>query len=528
MTRFVGSLLIAGAVLGIVSMAFPQPPGADVPALFAVDAAALLLGAVVLALRDRDDAWLLLAPLFCATAFVSLSMLATADRTGVYSMFYVWIALVSAYFLTWTQLAIQAGFIAAAFGMVLAIQQPEGAGEQFVITVGTIVVAALLVAVLRRGVARLFLSLADSARTDSLTGLINRRGFEELIDVELERSRRGDTPMSLLMIDLDGFKAVNERWGHPTGDRALRLFARALGETIRRIDHAARVGGEEFAVILPDTEAHSAYLLAERLRRRLAEEVPAHPVELTASIGVASAPRHGLTVSELMLAGDRALHAAKSLGRDRAVMYDAEIIGSLLAGEERGKQRREDNMAAVMVLAETLDIRDTGTARHSQTVARYAAQIAERLELPADCVERLRLAGVLHDIGKIGVQDSILRKPGPLTEAEYEEMKRHSELGARILAGAHLEDISAWVLAHHERPDGRGYPNGLSAEDIPLEAKVLAVADSYEAMTSDRVYRLALGHDAAQEELRRCAGTQFDARIVEALIAALDAEPVTL
>jgi len=179
----------------------------------------------------------------------------------------------------------------------------------------------------------------------------------------------------------------------------------------------------------------------------------------------------------------------------------------------------------VMVLAETLDIRDTGTARHSQTVAHYCHLIARELGLDAGLAERLRVAGVLHDIGKIGVADSILRKPGPLTDAEYAEMQRHAELGARILAGANLDDIAEWVLAHHERPDGRGYPRGLHDLDIPLEAKIVAVADSYEAMTSDRVYRTALGHDAAQQELRRYAGSQFDAVVVDALLAALAAEP---
>jgi putative nucleotidyltransferase with HDIG domain len=310
------------------------------------------------------------------------------------------------------------------------------------------------------------------------------------------------------------------------GDRALRLFARALHDSVRRIDRAARIDGEEFAVILPDTEAHSAYLLAERLRARIAQETPADPIELSASLGVVSCPKHGITSEELMHHGERALLAAKILGGDRAVMYDAEIVGSLIAGEGRRELRREENIAAVMVLAETLDLRDSGTALHSQTVARYASLIARELGLDDGLVERLRVAGVLHDIGKIGVQDSILRKAGALTDAEYAEMQRHAELGARILAGANLDDISEWVLAHHERPDGRGYPHGLGDHEIPLEAKILAVADSYEAMTSDRVYRLALGHEAAQEELRRCAGSQFDRDVVEALIAALAAQPV--
>src|SRR5829696_313437 len=163
-----------------------------------------------------------------------------------------------------------------------------------------------------------------------------------------------------------------------------------------------------------------------------------------------------------------------------------------------------------MLLAETLDLRDVSTARHSQTVGRLAEGIARALGLGEERVQRIRAAGVLHDIGKLGVADAILKKPGALTDDEWTEMRRHPELGARILDHANLRDISAWVLAHHERMDGRGYPSGLAGEAIPLEARILAVADAYEAMTADRPYRTALGHDAAREQLRACADSQFD------------------
>jgi putative nucleotidyltransferase with HDIG domain len=161
------------------------------------------------------------------------------------------------------------------------------------------------------------------------------------------------------------------------------------------------------------------------------------------------------------------------------------------------------------------------TARHSQTVGRYAEEIARELGLPSDRVERLRAAGVLHDIGKLGVADAVLQKPGALTDDEWADMRRHPELGARILDHANLRDISGWVLAHHERIDGRGYPHGLAGEQIPLEARILAVADAYEAMTADRPYRTALGHDAARDQLRECSGTQFDPRVVDAFLRVL-------
>jgi putative nucleotidyltransferase with HDIG domain len=184
------------------------------------------------------------------------------------------------------------------------------------------------------------------------------------------------------------------------------------------------------------------------------------------------------------------------------------------------------HLATVLSLAEALDQRDSGTARHSQTVGRLCEMMATELALDEDRIQRLRLAGILHDIGKIGVPDSILCKPGPLTDEEFAQMKRHPELGARILSSRELDDVRDWIMAHHERPDGTGYPKGLTAHEIPLEASILAVADAYEAMISDRVYRMAIGPEAARQELLDCSGSQFDPRVVDALLRALDREGV--
>jgi putative nucleotidyltransferase with HDIG domain len=198
------------------------------------------------------------------------------------------------------------------------------------------------------------------------------------------------------------------------------------------------------------------------------------------------------------------------------------VQGILAIGNQNGSDRDHAHLATVLNLAEALDMRDTGTARHSQTVGRYCELMARELGLPAEQVERVRVAGVLHDIGKIGVPDAILRKPGPLDEDEYEQMKKHPEIGARILGGSGLNDIRSWILAHHERPDGRGYPSRLADADIPLEAKILAVADAYEAMTSDRVYRKSIGVRAAREQLEECSGSQFDPEVVAAFLRVLD------
>lgn len=210
------------------------------------------------------------------------------------------------------------------------------------------------------------------------------------------------------------------------------------------------------------------------------------------------------------------MYAAKNLGRDRTVVFSEGLLESLRT------HAPAEQLQAVLVLAEALDLRDSGTASHSQTVGRLCADVARALGLPDERVERVRLAGILHDVGKLGLSDEILRKPGRLTEAEFAEMRKHAELGARMVAAAGMEDISSWVLAHHERPDGRGYPYGLQGHEVPLEARILAVADAYEAMTSDRPYRRAPGHEHAVRELEQHMGTQFDREVTEAVLQTFD------
>jgi two-component system cell cycle response regulator len=245
------------------------------------------------------------------------------------------------------------------------------------------------------------------------------------------------------------------------------------------------------------------------------------PQGITASAGVAEFPGHADDPPELVAVADRALQAAKALGRDRAVIYSPEVTSTVGAVAGKRSVESQAQLATVLGLAEALDQRDSYTAKHSQTVGLVCEMMARELGLDEARVQRVRLAGILHDIGKIGVPDSILGKPGRLTEEEMDQMRRHPELGARILVGGELDDVREWILAHHERPDGTGYPKGLTSEEIPLEAAILAVGDAYEAMTSDRVYRRSIGERAARQELRKSAGTQFNERVVDALLRVL-------
>jgi diguanylate cyclase (GGDEF)-like protein len=371
-------------------------------------------------------------------------------------------------------------------------------------------------------VTQLVRSLTEAARTDALTQLRNRLAFDQELDVELQRARRGGRPLSIVIGDLDHFKRVNDELGHRAGDSALVRVARVLTAHRRAGDSVARTGGEEFTVLLPDTAEHDAYLAAERMRNSLEHDFSDDQVALTFSFGVATFPGHGTTTDAVIEAADQALYAAKALGRNRTIIFNGEIA-AIFAPDGRGRGAAAKHLDSLMSLTDAVDIRDAGTATHSRTVGRYCRLIATELGLPPERVDRIEVAGVLHDIGKIGVPDAVLQKAGRLGRHELAEIRTHPEIGAEVLRVPGLEDLRLWVHAHHERPDGKGYPAGLTDAEIPLESKILAVADAYEAMTADRVYRPGIGTKAARAELLRCAGTQFDPRVTAAFMAVLEA-----
>lgn len=524
-------LFAVGALTGALGVILPHPENFNEIGMLLVQLASVLAAAVLLFSRGRLPPWALTIGPFAGMILTSLVLMFSGSSTSPYLLFYMWIALYAFYVMPRTQAALLAGFAILNYAGVVLAYRVLGDGSSgspanedipaMVLMVGTVMISGAFIVVLRERVGRLISQLTEAATTDPLTGLLSRRGFHRALEVELARSQPAGRGFSVVMGDCDLFKQLNDRLGHRAGDDALLAVGRLLRRGTRAIDVTARIGGEEFALILPETDQHEAYLLAEALRIEIASAFENHPVPLTMSFGVSTYPMHASTVDEILRAADDALHAAKALGRDRSVLYSEEIEGILTVGRDGAYAREQAQLITVLNLAEALDMRDTGTARHSQTVGRYCDLMAREMGLTRDRVNRLGVAGVLHDIGKIGVADSILRKPGPLTDDEYDAMKKHPEIGARILGGSGLDDIREWILAHHERPDGRGYPFGLAGDEIPLEARILAVADAYEAMTSDRVYRRALGADAARKELRAGAGKQFDGAVVTAFLRAL-------
>jgi diguanylate cyclase (GGDEF)-like protein/putative nucleotidyltransferase with HDIG domain len=346
--------------------------------------------------------------------------------------------------------------------------------------------------------------LARMAITDPLTGLRNHRAFQEDLARELQRVSRSGIPLSLVLLDVDGLKAINDRLGHQAGDERLQGVAAAIRAEQRATDLAYRIGGDEFAVMLPGARALGALEYAQRLRAQ---------VPVTAGIAEATDLRER---DEVIREASLALVGAKRIHQDVAV-YGPDM-------EVEAAEHEHDERPLASALALAVDAKDSYTRSHCQTVSQLCAVIADELGLDGDAVGRVRLAGLLHDVGKIGVPDAILNKPAALTDDEYELMKRHSLLGSDIVEAAEMHEEARWVRHHHERYDGRGYPDGLVGDGIPLESRIILVADAFEAMTSDRPYRKAPGHEFAVGELKRHAGSQFDPRVVDALCRALDRE----
>jgi diguanylate cyclase (GGDEF)-like protein/putative nucleotidyltransferase with HDIG domain len=350
------------------------------------------------------------------------------------------------------------------------------------------------------------------ALTDPLTGLGNHRHFHERLQRELLNAEEQTTPLTLCFVDIDDFKKINDRFGHPSGDRVLSQVAGRL----RQGGEAFRLGGDEFALLLAEHDEGTALAAANSIVERIADVDFDHIGKVTVSAGLATFPVQGHGRDELIRLADSALYWAKEHGKNRVRIYRPDVVElaelkRLAAGPDKAARYR-----AAASLAKAVDARDTYTGSHSERVSELAARVAKRVGLDPEHVELTRLAGSLHDLGKLAIPEEILRKPGALTDSERLVLERHPQIGFRMLDSLGVDPVADLVLHHHERWDGAGYPDGLRGDAIPLGARIIFVTDAYDAMTSDRVYRPKRSPDAALAELRRCAGTQFDPGIVAA------------
>jgi diguanylate cyclase (GGDEF)-like protein len=366
------------------------------------------------------------------------------------------------------------------------------------------------------------------ATTDPHTGLPNHRAMVSALDAELERSYRYRRPCGLLFVDLDHFKSLNDTHGHLAGDGVLSEVSEVMRRSLRGVDIVGRWGGEEFVVLLPETDASSGLEAAERIREAVAahECAAAGGAHVTCSIGLAAYPDDGGQRDQLIALADRAMYAAKKLGRNQVRTADDPVIAAL-PGEPalEGLRRESEVIRTVAALGALVEARDQTTGAHLLEVARRAKQVALAMGIGAEEACQVELAATLHDIGKIGIPDSILRKPGRLSPDEWDLMRAHAAAGADIvLRFPGLDALAPMIRGHHERWDGAGYPDRLPGDSAPLGARIIAVVDAFGAMTADRPYRKSAGREAAINEVRRCAGTQFDPRVVEAFERVLELE----
>jgi len=352
--------------------------------------------------------------------------------------------------------------------------------------------------------------LAVQARTDTLTRLGNRRAFED--DLKAAIARRGESGVgfALMAIDLDGLKRINDANGHPAGDAHIQNVASCIKSVVGDVGAVYRTGGDEFMVILPGLRNWHAQNVATKIDQLTRAQTGGRAVSIGLTESVGGERRH-LLVNQV----DIALYEAKRT-RLSAVAFHPGLRPTGLDLEEDRPSNEQRALAAA--LARAVDAKDAGTRSHSETVAQLCAAIGERLGIGGGALERLRLAGLLHDVGKIGVADAILNKPETLAPDEHTAMAEHVETGHAILLAAELPTEAHWILHHHERVDGAGYPSGLAGEAIPIQSRIIAVADAFEAMTGSRPYREPISVQEAIGELYAHAGTQFDVRCVDALL----------
>ena len=359
--------------------------------------------------------------------------------------------------------------------------------------------------------------LTTLASIDGLTGLLNQRSFKERLGVEVQAARRHGRPLSLVLLDLDHFKRVNDVYGHSAGDEVLAEVARRLTAAARAGETIARVGGEEFAWVLPATEGVNAHAAAERARRAVSARPFPVVGKLTLSAGVAELGAPARDAEELFRLADVALYWAKGRGRDTSLRYSPELASSCSEAAEHAGREREQALAGIRALAAIVDEKSPATRGHSERVAELARMLALACGWSHDRAAMLCEVALVHDVGKVGLSDAVLLKPGPLDAEERRLIRNHPVVGARMVEGLLSDEQVSWLRHHHERFAGGGYPDGLRGLRIPPGARLLAIADAWDAMTSERVYQRARTVEEALAECRREAGGHFCPQGVAAL-----------
>lgn len=369
---------------------------------------------------------------------------------------------------------------------------------------------------------KLFEKVYIEARTDELTGLLNRKYFYKVL--KEEHDRHPDAPLALIILNVDDFKMYNQLYGTKEGDLALQKIANTISDVVSIDGFVARYSGKEFAVILPYYDSFMAKQMADEMRKKILDinkrDKDYALKVLTVSVGISSIPYSANNIKELVDNADMAVYNVKRNGKNAVMIYTAgthNVVG--IRSPMNMKSIYSEYASTIYALTAAIDAKDHYTFSHSQNVEYYSSELAYAYGLNEDCIEIIREAALLHDIGKIGVPENILNKPGKLTKEEYEIMKGHVENAIAIIRHLpSLDYVIPAVIGHHERYDGKGYPRRIAGEDIPLYARILCIADAFDAITSKRPYKEAVTVEAALKILEEQAGLQFDPELVRLFI----------
>lgn len=380
--------------------------------------------------------------------------------------------------------------------------------------------------------ARLYEKACIEARTDEMTGLLNRKYFYEVLNEEFEKNK--EASLALAIINVDDFKLYNQLYGIKEGDICLQQIAAIIRSSVGDSGYTARYGGKEFAVLLPKYDLFSARNLVESIAKQIFvmnnRRTDMKLKAVTVSAGISAAPYAARNVKELMENVDLAVYHVKHSGKNGIQVFDTMFRNNNAQGYTRDRAHiYREYETTIYALTAAIDAKDHYTFSHSNNVAYYATMLATALGMNEDMIEIIRQAALLHDVGKIGIPEYVLNKPGRLTDEEYEIIKGHVEASIDIIRHLpSLDYVIPAVIGHHERYDGKGYPRRIAGEDIPLTARILCIADSFDAMTSRRCYKKAFPLEVAREKLLLDAGKQFDPELAYKFVECLDNGTITL
>lgn len=362
----------------------------------------------------------------------------------------------------------------------------------------------------------------SNAIIDPVTGTYNYRFFQQKMLEEIDRAVRYGKSLSVVFLDLDDFSRINSVHGYAVGDSVLADVAAMINAKIRISDVVCRIGGDEFCILMPETQAIEALKTALRIQQGAAVYSERIDIEVCCSIGISAFPQHGVAKEDLERGAESAMSWAKFHGKNQIAIFDNKVMDDLRPQDRVKKAEELAYMNTVQGLAAAVDARDPYTQNHSRNVAALAAELSMALGFPEDHVKMIETAALLHDVGKIGIADNILKKPGALTPEEREVIQEHPLLSQKILAATSLQEILPWIGAHHERWDGTGYPQGLQGVEIPIEARILAICDVYDALMSDRPYRSGMPFETAIAILSGEKDAQFDAHLTEVFLELME------